>query len=285
MRIDAKVAVVMGAILSLGLSSCSDEAEQSQTEATDAVQEADNAPTAADNSETGLTIYQAAVASLTRPEADRERDATRKPGEILEFFELAPGMRVVDLNSGGGYYTRIIAELIGSEGSVVAHNTARRTPPERVLELEEQYAVYGNVDVVVAPVETFDLPDNSADRVFLFLAYHHWHYDAEEGEVSPAANGVRLANVLRMLKPGGVLGIIEHRSTDDASREASNEIHRIPAPVMVADLTAAGFIFAGESDLLSDFPEDDVTKYWRENTERGHTRRLVHIYRKPADTK
>jgi predicted methyltransferase len=64
----------------------------------------------------------AAVASPDRPEADRARDAARKPAEVLAFFGFAPGNKLLDLFAGGGYYTEILSHLVGPKGHVTAHN-------------------------------------------------------------------------------------------------------------------------------------------------------------------
>ena len=66
------------------------------------------------------SIYEMAVASESRPEADRARDAGRKPAEVLEFFGIAPGMTVLDMFTGGGYYAELIGTVVGDEGKVVA---------------------------------------------------------------------------------------------------------------------------------------------------------------------
>ena len=63
-----------------------------------------------------------AVAWTERSEADRISDPDRKPKEVLEFLDIQPGMRVLDLFSGGGYYTEILSRVVGENGSVVAHN-------------------------------------------------------------------------------------------------------------------------------------------------------------------
>ena len=73
-----------------------------------------------------VSIYERAVASPGRTDADRERDAGRKPGQVLEFFGIAPGMTVLDTFSGGGYYTEMLSHIVGADGKVVAHT---KTPP------------------------------------------------------------------------------------------------------------------------------------------------------------
>ena len=66
----------------------------------------------------------AAVANSARPEADRARDGDRRPAEVLSFLGIAPGMKVADLAAGGGYYSEILARVVGAEGRVYLQNNA-----------------------------------------------------------------------------------------------------------------------------------------------------------------
>ena len=120
-------------------------------------------------------------------------------------------------------------------------------------------------------------------ELLIILIIHHWHYNAEEGETIPAGTIAIYNNILRMLKPGGVLGIVEHRAANEMSRQASAANHRIPSSVAKADITSVGFILDGESNLLADHPEDDTTIIWRNNTARGMTQRIVQRYLKPSE--
>lgn len=222
----------------------------------------------------------AAVADPLRPEEDTIRDNGRSPAAVLEYYGIEPGMRVLELH-GGGYYTRILSRALGDEGSLVAPLNPR-TPEDRRAEVAERLAPYTNVEAPYANPEDVDLPDNSVDVAFLMLVYHHYHYTEEEGEVLPALSKARLENVLRMLKPGGIFGVIEHKSLDDATRAGSAALHRVSEPQTIEDITGIGFEFVSASDLLDGHDQDDVTLMWRGNTPRGHSRRLLHTYRKPV---
>lgn len=228
------------------------------------------------------TPIEQAVQNPDRPEADTERDAGRKPAEVLTFFGIEPGMNVVDLYSGGGYFTRLFSSVVGPEGHVTAHNSFR-TPEERRPEVVARWEALGNVNTIFSEPEGLDLPDNSADVIVLSLIIHHWHYAPDSGDAVPAKTQAALANMLRILKPGGTFSVIEHLAPEGTSREASAAIHRIPAEMAIADITAAGFLLDGESDVHSDHPEDDIATYWRDKTPRGQTQRLVQRFRKPTE--
>ncbi len=228
-------------------------------------------------------VYDDAVAATARPAEDRARDTGRRPGDVLKFFGISAGQTVVDISSGGGYYTRMVADIVGADGKVIAQNNARRVNEERMAELVAMYEPYGNVEVDLTPTAQLAMPDNSVDAVLLFLIVHHWHFNQEQGEVTPAGSKANYANILRMLKPGGTFAIVEHLAPEGLTREASAALHRIPAATAVSDITDAGFVLSAESDLLADHPEDDITIYWRDNTPSGQTQRIVHKYTKAAN--
>ena len=271
-------------LASLALAACGgeEETETTETTETETTEPATEAPEAAMAETDALAeIYLAAIANPARPEADRERDEGRKPAEALAFYGIEPGMTIVDLHAGGGYFTRLLSTVAGPGGSVVAHNSTRVPEADRAKR-EEAFEDYGNIAFVYADPSELEMADGSVDVVFLGLVYHHWHYAEAAGEELPPSAVERLANVYRMLKPGGVFGVIEHISAAEATRAASAALHRVPAPMAEADITAAGFVLEATSDMHT-YPDDDVTLFWRENTPRGQTNRLVHLYRKPLE--
>jgi predicted methyltransferase len=275
MQFNVKTIFDFFAVSMLMLTGCSGEDSSTQTDIT-----MSQGSEAADI----VTIYQAAVTDPRRPPEDVVRDAGRKPAQVLEFFGISPGQRVIDITSGVGYFTRMISEIVGSEGSVVAHNSGRRMNDRLInnefkADMLEQYSSYKNVEVNYENVETMSFQDNSVDVVFLSLALHHWHHSEESGEFVPQIALDRYDNIMRMLKPGGVFAIIDHEAAEGMSREASDAIHRIPRDIAIADITLAGFIFVGESDIHINHDDDLEIRWTREP--RDVTRRIVHLYRKP----
>ncbi len=123
------------------------------------------------------TAIDSAVANDARPEADSQRDATRKPGEVLEFFGIEPGMRVLDVFAGGGYYTEILSYVVGSAGSVTLYNNggwdgfvgadvSERLANDRL----------SNVESVVAEANATDFAANSYDAALFILGFHDLYY-------------------------------------------------------------------------------------------------------------
>lgn len=233
--------------------------------------------TAAAAGEVGERI-EAALAVSDRPASDVERDPDRKPGKVLAFYDVEPGETVVDLFSSSGYYTELFSHLVGPDGKVYAHNGPSRY--ERNKEsLDARYERLGNVQALPADIsEGLPLEDDSVDDVYLFLLYHHFHYDEEAPDSVPEHTKTLFAEVKRVLKPGGTFGLIEHDAVASASRAQSAEWHRVPVDMAKADLEAAGFIFSDESSVLMN-DTDPRNSGWRDI--RGKTARWVLKYESP----
>ena len=226
---------------------------------------------------------KAAIDNPDRAEANSTRDEERKPGKVLSFFGVEEGMSVVDIASGGGYFTEIISGVVGPEGEVRAQNRAgARFDDERRAALEEQFSSFGNITIdVTEPGQPLPYADDSVDMVLLSLIIHHLHYDEETGEVMPSRAAEFYADFRRILKPGGVFAVIEHKAPDGTSRAQSAGWHRISEDVMKADVTSAGFVFDGANDKIHANPVDNEQNTWFETGLRGQTTRLVHRYKSP----
>lgn len=237
----------------------------------------------------------AAVNNPNRSEENRVRDGDRKPAEVLSFFGVEPGMTVVDLGSGGGYFTEILSNAVGPDGSVYAQFRAGERFEQGRPELEAKYAPFGNIRIdAVQSGAALPYADSSADIVLLSLIIHHYHYSEESGETMPASSALAYADIQRVLKPGGVFAIIEHRAIDGASRADSASWHRIPESILMEDVTSAGFVFDGEDETIHFNPDDPMNTAWFAVTEkedgtsersdnglRGKTTRLVYRFKKP----
>ena len=240
-----------------------------------------DATSPADTGTASLSPYVAALDHPERSEEDRARDAGRKPADVLEFFGVAPGMTVLDMFSGGGYYTEILSRLVGSEGTVIAHtNSAYATFVGE--EATRRYANdrLPNVEILLAENNELSLPPESFDAALMVLAYHDIYYvDPENGW--PKIDGPRLvAELYRGLRPGGVLGVVDHTAAAGSPRETGNTLHRIDPEIVITELAAAGFVFQGSSDVLRNV-DDDHRLNMAAPEIRGKTDRFVFRFSKP----
>ena len=238
--------------------------------------------TTTERSESAASVYQMAVDNAARSAADRERDAGRKPAEVLAFFRLEPGMTVLDMYSGGGYYTEIISHLVGPGGSVDAHNNQAYFGFAGD-EIAQRYADgrLTNVSALNAENNELDLEANRYDAVTMVLTYHDFYLVDEENGWPAIDRTALLAEIYAGLKPGGIVGIVDHAAPAGAPSTTGGTTHRIDPAIVIADMQAAGFVQEGEGDLLRN-AEDDLQKSVFDPAIRGNTDRFVLRFRKPA---
>lgn len=227
-------------------------------------------------------IYDKALANDARPDTDVARDAGRKPAEVLAFFGIKPGMSVLDMFSGGGYYTEILSNVVGEEGRVVAHsNTA-------YLQFvgEEFVSRYAggrlpNVDILMAENNKLRLDPQQFDAIFMGLSFHDTYWVNPDAGWQEFDRDKLLKTLFAALKPGGVLGITDHYAANGAGTGDVPEMHRIEKSVVIEDMEAAGFKLEAESDILRN-PDDDHSKSVFAPEIRGQSDRFVLKFRRPG---
>ena len=251
--------------------------------ATLACSQQDSEPSAgpADSGHIDPSVYAAAVANTSRPEADLSRDAGRKPADVLEFFGIAPRMSVLDLFSGGGYYAEILSHLVGPDGHIVAHSNSTYLnfvgDEFKARHADNRLA---NVDVLMAENNELELDANQFDAILMVLSYHDSYW------VSPDNNWLKInvpqlhAEMFESLKPGGVLGVIDHYAEAGSPRETGGTLHRIDRDIVIAELENAGFVLEAKSDLLRNM-EDDHSLGVFDPSVRGKTDRFMLRFKKP----
>nr|WP_241527370.1 methyltransferase domain-containing protein [Sphingomonas turrisvirgatae] len=196
---------------------------------------------------------KAAVAASTRTPANVARDRYRHPAETLAFFGVKPGDTVVELWPGGGWYTEILAPYTKSGGGALWAAAPRPNGVKGVQALQaKDAALYGAVKLAAFPAldpAAAKVPDNSADVVLTFRNIHNWKMGQQD--VSATA----FKQIFAMLKPGGTLGIVEHRLPEsaDSAREKTSGYLKVSTVKQLA--AAAGFRLAGESEINAN-PKD-----------------------------
>jgi predicted methyltransferase len=217
----------------------------------------------------------AAVADADRPEADRARDAARKPAEIVAFAGVEPGDKVAEFLPGGGYYTRILAEAVGPEGHVYALVPAAFAQrPGGLDALNALAAHYGNVTVLATDLTNLTLPE-PVDLAWTTENYHDMHNGP-----APSFAGINAA-VFKALKPGGLYFVEDHSAAPGAGATVTSTLHRIEPAAVIEEVTSAGFALDGQSDLLAN-PDDPKTVGVRDPSVQGETEKFALRFRKPA---
>ena len=212
-----------------------------------------------------------ALANEGRAAEDRERDAGRRPADVIAFLGIEPGMQVIDVIAAGGYYTEVLSLAVGPDGKVYAQN------PDVVLKLREgandraltaRLAGGRLANVVRLDRELADtgIAPGTLDAAITALNFH----DVYNGR-GPEAATAFLVSVRELLKPGGVLGLIDHAGNPGADNEA---LHRIEESLAEAAARGAGFEIDAKSDLLRN-PADDRSKNVFDEAVRGRTDRFL----------
>ena len=198
------------------------------------------------NSQTSSALQQA-MASPDRPAQDKTRDANRKAPEILQFMGVREGDTVLDVIAMGGWYTEVLSYAVGDSGKVYMQNNPIPITERSADERNERLSRLSNVENWIGSIA--DIPPNSIDFTMTALNFH----DVYNRSATDADN--MLKGVLRALKPGGVLAILDHEGTEGADNPT---LHRVAFEDAVKAAVDAGFALVGTSDLLEN-PEDDHT--------------------------
>jgi predicted methyltransferase len=221
------------------------------------------------------------LASPDRIEQDRSSDPLRRPDLVLSFFEIKPGMTVLDLFSGGGYYTEIVSRVVGENGKVVAHNNEAYIAYAKDA-LSSRYTDdrLENVDRITAEANQLSLPAGTFDAALAMLTWHDFYYLDEENNWPAIDTPGLITKLCSALKAGAVLGITDHVATTGSNaRETGQDLHRIDPERIKNDLSDSCFKFEGEIDVLR-IPEDDISKPMFAEGIRGRTDRVVYKFRK-----
>jgi predicted methyltransferase len=222
----------------------------------------------------------AAIADGNRPDADKQRDADRKPAETLAFTGVKSGVKIAELLPGGGYFTRIFSKAVGSSGHVYALVPARS--PDAPADMPDFAARvkaiaadpnYANVSVVVEPFSQLGVPA-PVDLVWTSQNYHDLH------NLPGLDVGVFNKMVFDDLKPGGIYLVLDHTAEAGSGGRDTKTLHRIDPETVKKEVLAAGFVFVGSSDLLRQ-PSDSHSLKVFDPTVRGKTDQFILKFRKP----
>jgi predicted methyltransferase len=190
-----------------------------------------------------------------RAPANRARDVYRHPKATLQFFGVRPDRTVIEITPGGGWYAEILAPLLHDNGHYIAAEKAPAADSEARSDdsaLRRKFAGdaahYGNARIIeFDPKAPVFGPPGSADQVLTFRNVHNWVMS----DTAPAMFKAFYA----VLRPGGVLGVVDHRADDSASLDASKGSGYLPTRYVVRLATDAGFTLDESSEINAN-PKD-----------------------------
>jgi predicted methyltransferase len=222
----------------------------------------------------------AAIADAARPAADVERDANRKPGEVLAFAGVKTGDRVADYAAGNGYFTRLFSGIVGAQGHVYASVPASLFQYQNVVkgiaDIQAYIVKHPNVSVTAgSAIDAARYPEK-LDLFWISQNYHDLH-DPFMGPVDMKAFN---RAVYAALKPGGVYIVLDHVAAKGSPADVTDTLHRIEPSTVRREVEAAGFEFVGSSDLLAN-PADPHTAGPFDAAIRGRTDQFIFKFRRP----
>jgi predicted methyltransferase len=205
-----------------------------------------------------------AIAGQQRSAEHKARDKYRHPQETLEFFDVKDNMTVVEVWPGAGWYTEILAPYLRDKGKLyAAHFSADAEEPyfkkglkDFVDKLHDQPKVYGKVELTaLQPPELLQIaPDGSADRVLTFRNVHNWMKSDQAAAVFSA--------MYKALKPGGILGVVEHRNNALKPQDTQAESGYVSEDYVIALARNAGFEFLGKSEINANSKDTKDYPVW-----------------------
>jgi predicted methyltransferase len=226
-------------------------------------------------------IYDAAVAHPGRSDKDIKRDALDHPAEVMRLAGIKPGMIVADFFGANGYYSELLSYVVGPKGHVyLLNNTAYDNWSEGGWRTRIDGRL-PNVEHLTVDAEHLGLADKSVDAIVLSKVYHDLYWaDPDPKDQWPTYNVPQvLGEIARIVKPGGVLVLIDHSAKAGTGSTAAGSIHRIDESYAQADFEKHGFTLVGKSDVLRrpDDPRDAITY---EGAMVGKTDRFVLVFRR-----
>ncbi len=223
------------------------------------------------------TQIDAAIANPARTEADRALDESRHPEEVLTFAGLRRGDVVVDYYAGGGYFSNLMARLVGPQGRVYALD-----PPSFMKQAvwDENLKRHKNLLLLTAPADTLMLAPDSADLLLANMAYHDLYFQSEKYKMPYVDPAKVTANWFKAIRPGGHVVIVDHFGPSGDTRDVVNRLHRIDPKVVIADMQGAGFVLESQSDVLQR-SEDSLEINVFDPTIRGKTSKFMLKFRRP----
>jgi len=258
-----QLALSIASVLMLGISQTATQAPPEPAPAQPAPAQPAPAPKASEPSTGRLGKIEAAIGRSGRTPANVARDRYRNPAATLNFFEVDPNDTVVEIWPGGGWYTEILAPYLMAGGGKLytAAPDWGRSGLEKLKQVDAK--LYGSIETVDFPA--FDaaakqVPTGTADVVLTFRNVHNWRMGYRRDDKQDySAEAFR--QIFAMLKPGGILGIVDHRlpETADAERERSSGYIKTSTVRRLAE--AAGFRLAASSEInantrdTADWPE------------------------------
>ena len=231
-----------------------------------------------------------AMAKQGRLAADVARDQRSKPESVIPLLHIQPGDTVVDIFGSGGYYSELLASVIGTEGEVLLHNNDG-FEAWGINGLKDRFESRdpGNIVRHTRSGINLDLGEGTLDAALIVMALHDIYvtpkrYNGEEYVPvgRPANSKYFFEQIYQALKPGSRFVVVEHAGDPAMESEEVFDLHRMFESLARSEAVSAGFRFVESSDALRN-PKDDRSMIVFDSDIKGQTDRFVLSFEKPAN--
>ena len=228
-------------------------------------------------------IYDAAVAHAGRTPEDLKRDPLDHPAEILRLAGIKPGMQVGDFLAADGYYSELLSYIVGPKGHVLLINDPSFDRwSNNAWEGRIAHNRLPNVEHKTVALNHIDIPDGSLDAMLVVKVYHDLYWvDTNQNNWPKVDTPAVLDKLVKTLKPGGTLVLVDHSSKPGAGTTAASSLHRIDEAYALHDFESRGLKLVAKSDALRR-PDDPRTQVSYKEPILGKTDRFVMVFRKEA---
>lgn len=222
----------------------------------------------------------AAVADPGRPSTDAARDAARKPAETLAFAGVQSSDTVADFLANGGYFTRLLTDVVGPRGQVYAVELNEVVQFRNVAKGYADLATWaaGRRNVTLETVAA-NAPLIFPRKLDVFWISQNYH-DLSDKFLGPLDVALFNRQVFAALKPGGHYIILDHVAADGSPADVTETLHRIEASRVKREVEAAGFVLEARSSILAN-PADPHTANVFDPSIIGHTDQFILKFRRP----
>lgn len=225
-------------------------------------------------------VKASVAATANRSEDNVKLDEFRKPAEVLAFLGLQKGMRVADPFGGNLYWAEITAPAVGPTGRVTIWEPRQFYSQKTYDNYMALKAKQPNVWMRVSQFEAPDIPAGKYDFMLINLDYHDVYWESAKYGIPRMDPDQWLKVVYDAMKPGAVVGVIDHVAAPGDTRVTVEKLHRIDPATVKADFKRAGFVLEAESKMLRN-PADDHSLLVFDPKIRGKTDRFIFKFRKP----
>jgi len=226
---------------------------------------------------------QTSINHPERPSIDVKRDKTRVPHKVLDFFNIKRGDHVLELLAANGYYSELLSRCVGKNGRVYLQNN-QKFFDFQTDKLVVERLIHNRLPNVVrldSELSNISVEANSIDKLLMILVLHDFYW--MENDVNEV-----LSQSYQALKPGGILGIIDHAAEVGSGNKHAIDmqgIHRIDKAFVIDSMLQHGFILDAESDALANTNDDGTKAFFSPELKGKPTNRFMLRFKKPETSK